>query len=125
MATHDIGVNTDRWLPTQAAGEVVVRHQSIADYLDVDRALATPTRIVLDVELHFLTFGQGVEQALGQSGSVHEDLAAVLGAYETKATITEESDDGSSGHGVHLTAKREHICAFTLGRVALGAVLPD
>jgi hypothetical protein len=68
---------------------------SVAHNANVARALPTTARIVLDVELDPLSFLERVELAGSQGRVVEEDLAAVVGAYEAEAPISDQANDGT------------------------------
>jgi hypothetical protein len=76
------------------------------DEADVAGALATTSRIILDVELDLLTFLQRVELAGREGGVVKEDLAAVLGTDKAEPTVSNQANNRTRSHDVSLPAGR-------------------
>jgi hypothetical protein len=79
----------------RGAANVAPRLSLVAHNANVARALPTTTRIVLDVELDLLAFLERVELAGTQGRVVEEDLAAVVGADEAEAPISNQANDGT------------------------------
>jgi hypothetical protein len=76
-----------------------------AYHTNVACALPTTSRIVLDIELDLLPLLERVELARTESGMVEENLAAVFGAYEAEAAVSNQANHWTCCHGNSLLCR--------------------
>ena len=101
---------------------VVPSRSLLSEQTNVGGSLAASSRIVLDVELDLLSLLKGVELARRERRMMKEDLGPVIGANEAEPTVTDETHNRSTCHGLSLPCEALSKRASTR---ATGGVIVD